>query len=119
MTTTPLPPLPKEVGWLYTCVTPGLHGAKFIEDRAEQPKGGWVKYREDAVVTVTQMQAYATQARVDLEAENQRLREALASVHKWMDDQADAQSKGGHATFDLMMLREQRDIASAALKEQP
>ena len=77
MTTTPLPLLPKEVGWLYTCVAPGLHGAKFIEDRAEQPKGGWVKYREDAVVTVTQMQAYAQQARADLEAENKRLIDCL------------------------------------------
>lgn len=40
---------------------------------------------------------------------------ALRSVHRWMDDQADGQSKGGHATFDLMMLREQRDIARAAI----
>lgn len=43
------------------------------------------------------------------------LLEALQSVHQWMDDQADAQSKGGHATFDLMMLREQRDKARAAI----
>lgn len=43
------------------------------------------------------------------------LLEALQSVHQWMDDQADAQSKGGHATFDLMMLREQRDRARAAM----
>ena len=54
-----------------------------------------------------------------LEAQDKRLREALASVHQWMCDQADAQSKGGHATFDLMMLREQRDIAGAALEKQP
>lgn len=43
------------------------------------------------------------------------LLEALQSVWLWMENQADAQSKGGHATFDLMMLREQRDIASAAI----
>lgn len=43
------------------------------------------------------------------------LLEALQSAHQWMDDQADAQSKSGHATFDLMMLREQRDKARAAI----
>lgn len=43
------------------------------------------------------------------------LLEALQSVWLWMENQADAQSKGGHATFDLMALREQRDIASAAI----
>lgn len=41
--------------------------------------------------------------------------EALESVWLWMENQADGQSKGGHATFDLMMLREQRDIARAAI----
>ena len=40
---------------------------------------------------------------------------ALESAWQWMDGQSDAQSKGGHATFDLMMLREQRDIARAAI----
>ena len=43
------------------------------------------------------------------------LLEALESVWLWMENQADSQSKGGHATFDLLMLREQRDIASAAI----
>ena len=47
MTTTPLPPLPKE----FACTN-----------------GVWGYYTAD------QMQAYATQARADLEAENQRLR---------------------------------------------
>ena len=41
--------------------------------------------------------------------------EALESVWLWMENQADGQSKGGHATFDLMMLREQRDIVRAAI----
>lgn len=43
------------------------------------------------------------------------LLEALQSVAMWAENQADGQSKGGHATFDLMMLREQRDIARAAI----
>lgn len=43
------------------------------------------------------------------------LLEALESAWLWMENQADGQSKGGHATFDLMMLREQRDIARAAI----
>ena len=46
---------------------------------------------------------------------NSELLEALSSVWLWMKNQADGQSKGGHATFDLMMLREQRDIARAAI----
>lgn len=48
-------------------------------------------------------------------AQRDELLEALQSVHQWMDKQADAQSKGGHATFDLWALREQRDISSAAI----
>ena len=43
------------------------------------------------------------------------LLDALESVWIWMESQSDAQSKGGHATFDLMELRKQRDIASAAI----
>lgn len=48
-------------------------------------------------------------------AQRDELLAALESVLLWMGSQADAQSKGGHATFDLMMLREQRDIAHAAI----
>jgi hypothetical protein len=44
-----------------------------------------------------------------------QLLKALESVWLWMENQADGQSKGGHATFDLLMLREQRDIARAAI----
>lgn len=55
----------------------------------------------------TQMQQYA--------AQRDELLEALRSVWLWMENQADGQSKGGHATFDLMLLREQRDIARAAI----
>ena len=39
----------------------------------------------------------------------------------WMENQADGQSKGGHATFDLMVLREERDALQesiAALRQQ-
>ena len=52
---------------------------------------------------------------------NQAMLEALKSVWLWMENQADNQSKGGHATFDLMMLREERDKARAAIAkgEQP
>lgn len=47
------------------------------------------------------------------------LREALVRAHDWMDSQADSQSKGGHATFDLMMLREERNAIKSALDESP
>lgn len=48
----------------------------------------------------------------------QTLLAALQRAHDWMDSQADAQSKGGHATFDLMMLREERDAAAEAIAAQ-
>lgn len=41
--------------------------------------------------------------------------QALERMHLWADSQADAQSKGGHATFDLMQLREERDGMVPAL----
>jgi len=65
-----------------------------------------------------QLHSYATAALAQKDGEIERLREALASVWLWMDKQADGQSKGGHATFDLMALREQRDFARAALGSQ-
>jgi len=40
---------------------------------------------------------------------------ALERMHLWADSQADAQSKGGHATFDLMQLREERDAMIPAI----
>lgn len=47
------------------------------------------------------------------------LREALVRAHDWMDSQADSQSKGGHETFDLMMLRAERNAIKSALDESP
>ena len=64
----------------------------------------------------------AEKAKADATSEMKRrancfpdLLDALQSVYQWMDDQSDAQSKGGHATFDLTMLLEQRDRARAAI----
>lgn len=45
-----------------------------------------------------------------------KLRKALQQAHDWMDSQYDSQSKGNHKTFDMMMLREQRDAIAEALK---
>ena len=47
------------------------------------------------------------------------LRNAAQRAHDWMERQAKAQGKGGHATFDLMMLREERDALAAALSAAP
>lgn len=44
---------------------------------------------------------------------------AMERAWLWMDNQADQQSKGGHATFDLMMLREERDALRAAIDAAP
>jgi len=43
--------------------------------------------------------------------------ERMESFALWADSQADAQSKGGHATFDIMELREQRDMTQAAIAQ--
>ena len=59
MTTTPLPP-PELI---------------FFDAALQSPLEGY---------TVSQMQAYATQARADLEAENKRLREALESCADYL-----------------------------------
>lgn len=40
---------------------------------------------------------------------------AMERAWQWLENQADGQSKGGHATFDLMMLREERDALRAAI----
>ncbi|WVH13940.1 hypothetical protein CASP1_00017 [Alcaligenes phage CASP1] len=47
------------------------------------------------------------------------LRVVLEEIHDWMDSQADSQRKGCHATFDIMILRELRDKARAALDHLP
>lgn len=52
--------------------------------------------------TADQMQAYATQARADLEAENQRLREALETIYE---------------AVGVYTLADASDCAAAALKD--
>ena len=52
-----------------------------------------------------------------LKTQRDELLEALKSAWLWMENQSEAQSKGGHATFDLMMLRYERDMARAAIKK--
>lgn len=57
-----------------------------------------------------------------LRAEVDGLRIAAERAHAWMERQARQQGKGCHDTFDLMVLREERDALEAALqstKEQP
>jgi len=53
-----------------------------------------------------------------LVTERDALLDALREIHHWMDSQSDAQSKGCHASFDLMMLRQMRDIAASAMLAQ-
>ena len=87
MTTTPLPPLPKPDIW--------SHVVTVWRDEVE------CQIDQGPRFTADQMQAYATAARADLEAENQRLREAL-------DDIA--------YRVDIDSLRAAIDRASAALE---
>lgn len=49
----------------------------------------------------------------------QLLLEAAQRAHDWMERQARQQSKGGHATFDLMILREERDALAKAIAAAP
>lgn len=86
MTTTPLPPLPY-----------AEHGLCFFDE-------GGAHHCDKDGYTADQMQAYATQARADLEAENKRLREALDRI-------ADPRNK--HFSGDAQV------VARAALEKQP
>ena len=52
-----------------------------------------------------------------LRTQNQALVEAIKGFHTWAYGQRKQQSKGGHASFDYMELREQMDIAEAALAQ--
>ena len=83
----------------FICTDASLHGEWY---------GDW------AVARVNIIRAEA-KANARLIAAAPDLLEALESAWLWMENQADGQSKGGHATFDLLMLREQRDIARAAI----
>jgi hypothetical protein len=69
------------------------------------------RFTEAGIKTVQSVEA----ERDSLRAVNAELLAALERSASWADSQADAQSKGGHATFDLMALREERDSARAAI----
>jgi len=69
MSTTPLPPLPK-------------HEAMHWETN----QWGHAELTASDAYTDDQMQAYAQQARADLEAENARLREVLTDIAEESDD---------------------------------
>lgn len=79
--------------------------------------------RDVALWTTDQMRAFANatcamraaQAAPASQDAEDALMKALERAYSWMDSQADTQSKGGHATFDLMMLREERNAAKAAI----
>lgn len=83
---------------------------KFRKDTAAELR----RLHAKNAVLVTQLSSALEEVN-SVKALNQELLEALRSVWIWMEDQADGQSKGGHATFDLMLLREQRDIVRAAI----
>jgi hypothetical protein len=78
-----------------------------IRDSEKNPVAYWPVYAGQTKKTA--------KANALLMAKAPELLDALESVWLWMGSQSDAQSKGGHATFDLMALREQRDIAGSAI----
>ena len=64
--------------------------------------------------TSVQMQAYATQARADLEAENMRLREALREIADDYADRFDLESPSTNPGIKYVIKQ-----ARAALEKQP
>lgn len=78
--------------------------------------GRWIK-RNDGLSELV-LDGFACQAQQPVSGDD-GLRVVLEEIHDWMDSQADAQSKGCHATFDLMILRELRDKAKFALDHLP
>lgn len=86
--------------------TPGpWHVANGVQIRSESHQ----------IAKVWMMRSGEGNANARLIAASPCLLAALKSFYLWAENQSDGQSKGGHATFDLMMLREQRDIAHAAI----
>lgn len=77
MTTTPLPPAIEPVAWFeYARKKPTLKRLVFDRtSRSQLRVAGWVS--EPLI-----KESDATQARADLEAENQRLREALSAIER-------------------------------------
>lgn len=102
MTTTPLPPAIEPVAWFeYARKKPTLKRLVFDRtSRSQLRVAGWVS--EPLV-----KESDATQARADLEAENQRLREALKAI---LDEQ---DANQGHTTLETY------DAARTALESKP
>jgi len=98
-----------------------LHSSYFFDD-------GYPKQESatDALATLAVLEQLAA-APTTKPAPQQEAQEAQTPAHikamerawLWMENQADSQSKGGNATFDLMMLREERDALRAALAAAP
>lgn len=110
MTTTPLPPAIEPVAWFeYARKKPTLKRLVFDRtSRSQLRVAGWVS--EPLI-----KESDAQQARADLEAEVQRLRDALARIESWSSHTSEfAIDYGSNGVRDYY-----RGIASTALKEQP
>lgn len=82
MTTTPLPPLPKTPYLLYYQWPDdeyGFNGSEVVDCDA---------------YTADQMQAYASQARADLEAENKRLLDTIDAIYIYANDTLSGRTDG-------------------------
>ncbi len=80
--------------------------------------GNWTAVTDCRYYTADQMQAYAAQARADLEAENKRLREALEKLTHYAECQVAAFSSG-RPSLDMTLFPHLCSNARSALKEQP
>lgn len=95
---------------------------KWIRSQPEWLNGApWLDVCTDGTYryAATQFQFRLWQAARRAQVVPDELRNAAQRAHDWMERQAKAQSKGGHATFDLMMLREERDALAEALAAAP
>jgi hypothetical protein len=93
--------------------------AALLQSPAQQAVGGLTEVLsgEQAPASPATSKTIAPQtAQPVSEPVNQVLLEAVKSFHTWAYSQRKQQSKGGHESFDYMELREQMDIADAAIE---
>jgi hypothetical protein len=90
---------------------PEYKTAKTLDPTAMQNRQLFAAWRDRAALSITQSTAPPPDHTIAIRLALERMQEFAL----WADSQADSQSKGCHATFDIMQLHEQRDLTKSAI----